>query len=162
MKLSQTNWRKLATLFCLEQRILLNSRIRLSCGGCIVIISILCYALLHDISETVLLSPLKDLCFFEIYRVIQSIFISQISDYFFYPFLVGHLVDILWFLASFLFFSVLYPKSKYILLLLLAVFSEFSQLLYPRLGTFDAFDLTWYGGILIFLRCMDGWLQWCR
>lgn len=131
-----------------------NPRIRLSCGGCILAAAALCYALLHDISQTILFSPLKDFHFFEVYRIVQGVFASRISRCFLYPFLAGYLVDILWFLASCMILSVLYPKSKYALLLMLAASSEFSQLIWPRLGTFDVFDLAWYGGILMCFRRM--------
>ncbi len=63
--------------------------------------------------------------------------------------------NLLWFLSACLFFSAWYREAKYVILIFLAVASEFSQLVFPFLGTFDVLDLVLYGMTLILFLFLD-------
>ena len=64
----------------------------------------------------------------------------------FWRILNNYLVDFLWFASFSLFMHVLNERPlNYIFCIVMAVLSEFFQLLFPRLGTFDFCDLLLYG-----------------
>ena len=118
-------------------------------------IAIICYALLHDISQTILVSSWQDAYFFDVYRRVHRQVSGLVSESTCYAFLTGHLVDLLWFLSACLFFSFWCREAKYVILIFLAVASEFSQLIFPYLGTFDVLDLVLYGMTLILFLFLD-------
>ena len=66
-----------------------------------------------------------------------------------------YLVDCLWFTSFATMVSIIYPKNYIILTLFFAIILEILQLLFPKLGTFDFFDIFLYiiiSGIFLFFR----------
>lgn len=75
-----------------------------------------------------------------------------LNIFIFKKFITGYLVDLLWFISAWMFFTVLLSSEiiiKNLLLLVLAVISEGLQYFFQRLGTFDVYDLLLYFIILL-------------
>ena len=87
-------------------------------------------------------------------RRLRSFFstLNGINIFIFKKFITGYLVDLLWFISAWMFFTVLLSSEiiiKNLLLLVLAVISEGLQYFFQRLGTFDVYDLLLYFIILL-------------
>ena len=120
-----------------------------------MIFALVLYAALHDVTKLYVFQNAGDNSLFAWYRKTQgSVFLHLKKIPAFY-FIKNHLVDFLWFLSFSLVFTSLFPAPKivqFIFLILMASLSEFSQLFFANLGTFDIFDLIGYVCIaLIFL-----------
>ena len=70
-------------------------------------------------------------------------------------FIKNHLVDIFWFLSFLLFFSTQTSKNYLFIVLLVAVFIEIMQFLFPIFGTFDLFDIFTYITIFFTYLILD-------
>ena len=123
-----------------------------------MMLSIILYALLHDITRLSLFKNLGGTSFLPIYEVYKEVqktallFLKKLPLPLF-RIINNYLVDFLWFLSfTFVFteFSSLSRAINFIILICMALLSEFSQLLFPQLGTFDILDL----GLYI---CVAGW-----
>ena len=118
-----------------------------------MIFAIVIYAVLHDVTNLQIFKNLKNTALIEWYKGFQQMSLQFLKRLPFFKFIKNHLVDILWFLSFSLVFTALLPLSKkiqFLLLLLMAFMSEFSQALFPALGTFDILDLLSYIVIAIF------------
>ena len=116
----------------------------LLCGSILLILAIICYMLLHNISDIYIFSFFNNISFFST--------LNGINIFIFKKFITGYLVDLLWFISAWMFFTVLLSSEiiiKYLLLLVLAVISEGLQYFFQRLGTFDVYDLLLYLIILL-------------
>lgn len=116
----------------------------LLCGSILLILAIICYMLLHNISDIYIFSFFNNISFFST--------LNGINIFIFKKFITGYLVDLLWFISAWMFFTVLLSSEiiiKNLLLLVLAVISEGLQYFFQRLGTFDVYDLLLYFIILL-------------
>lgn len=122
----------------------------LLCGSILLILAIICYMLLHNISDIYIFSFFNNISFFST--------LNGINIFIFKKFITGYLVDLLWFISAWMFFTVLLSSEiiiKYLLLLVLAVISEGLQFFFQRLGTFDVYDLLLYLIILLVFLILE-------
>lgn len=122
----------------------------LLCGSILLILAIICYMLLHNISDIYIFSFSNNISFFST--------LNGINIFIFKKFITGYLVDLLWFISAWMFFTVLLSSEiiiKYLLLLVLAVISEGLQYFFQRLGTFDVYDLLLYLIILLVFLILE-------
>lgn len=122
----------------------------LLCGSILLILAIVCYMLLHNISDIYIFSFFNNISFFSK--------LNGINIFIFKKFITGYLVDLLWFISAWMFFTVLLSSEiiiKNLLLLVLAVISEGLQYFFQRLGTFDVYDLLLYLIILLVFLILE-------
>lgn len=122
----------------------------LLCGSILLILAIICYMLLHNISDIYIFSFFNNISFFST--------LNGINIFIFKKFITGYLVDLLWFISAWMFFTVLLSSEiiiKNLLLLVLAVISEGLQYFFQRLGTFDVYDLLLYFIILLVFLILE-------
>lgn len=122
----------------------------LLCGSILLILAIICYMLLHNISDIYIFSFFNNISFFST--------LNGINVFIFKKFITGYLVDLLWFISAWMFFTVLLSSEiiiKNLLLLVLAVISEGLQYFFQRLGTFDVYDLLLYLIILLVFLILE-------
>lgn len=122
----------------------------LLCGSILLILAIICYMLLHNISDIYIFSFFNNISFFST--------LNGINIFIFKKFITGYLVDLLWFISAWMFFTVLLSSEiiiKNLLLLVLAVISEGLQYFFQRLGTFDVYDLLLYLIILLVFLILE-------
>ncbi len=116
-------------------------------GLLILIFAIILFAVLHDFTNLYIFKDFQSSPIFEKYKEIQILALSFLKKVPCFKFINNHLVDFLWFLSFALIITEFLPeyrKIRFLGILLMALLSEFSQLLCPRLGTFDIFDLIGY------------------
>ena len=122
-----------------------------------MIFAIILYAVLHDLTRLYIFQNLNDGKFISAYRAFQKSTLSYLKIIPLFAFIKNHLVDFLWFSSFVLFFTEFLQAStkiKFIFLIFMAVLSEFSQLFFEQLGTFDFIDLGGYVFIsLIYIVC---------
>lgn len=118
-----------------------------------MVFAIMLYAVLHDVTQLFIFRNFANNSFIDIYREVRENLLPIFKGLFFYKFIKNYLVDFLWFLSFTLVFTNLFPfskKVKFIFLILMAFMSEFSQLFFHNLGTFDFLDLMMYVCISVF------------
>ena len=130
----------------------MRSQNKICAGLILMIFAIILYSALHNVENLYIFHNFGENLFFGIYKNFQSHAIRILKRLPFFSFVKNHLVDLLWFLSFSLIFSAIFSvakKTRFAVLILLACLSEFSQLFYENLGTFDILDLLCYFSIAV-------------
>lgn len=112
-----------------------RNKIKIFSAIILLICAIIIYIILHGTKDLIIVKKINQ--FFKIIPLKNGIKIHQ-------NFITGYLVDILWFNSFCLFFSVINQKRIFLIIILIACFLEFLQLINPTFGTFDFIDLLIY------------------
>lgn len=125
-----------------------------------MLFAIVLYVLLHDISSLYIfnifsrMQNFSDSTILKYYQKIQKSFISAFEHIQFWKLLRNYSIDVLWFVSFCLLVTGIFELEadnnlktrviKYSLCILMALLSEFLQLVNPMFGTFDFIDLSLY------------------
>ena len=121
-------------------------------GLILMILAIILYLILHDISNLYCFRNFSNYSFFTGYKKFREFVFPYITKLSLYAFINNHLVDLFWFISFTLIFTNLFTgtkKIKILFLLIMACLSELSQFFFPNLGTFDILDLLSYFAVII-------------
>ena len=119
---------------------MLSQNKKIIAGLMLMIFAVILYAALHDVTKLCVFQNAGDSSLFASYRKMQSLVLFNLKNIPGFYFVKNYLVDFLWFLSFSLVFTSLFsaPKIvKFVFLILMAFFSEFYQLFFDNLGTFD-------------------------
>lgn len=137
--------------------LILHKNKKIMIGVILILLAIVLYGLLHDISKLAVFSFIpnnsKVIIF---YKKIQFLFYIKFSNYCIYKLVKNYVIDALWY-SSFclILFEIEHGKKKYVIVSLIGILSEILQFLNHGLGTFDFFDLLIYGLVLLVFILQD-------
>jgi len=121
--------------------------------------SIVLYFLLHDIERLYIFSFFKNTAFVATLKKISSSLKKENLILLNTKFIRFHIVDILWFSSFTMITSNLWgethKKAKYLFILSFAFSTELLQLFFPKLGTFDIYDMLIYFLIVLLLIIVE-------
>ena len=123
-----------------------------------MVFAIIFYAVLHDVTQLFIFRNFTNSSFVNVYKEVRIDILLIVKKLFFFSFIKNYLVDFLWFLSFTLVFTNLFSfskKIKFVFLILMAFMSEFSQLFFHNLGTFDFLDLMMYVCISVFFLLLS-------
>lgn len=123
-----------------------------------MVFAIIFYAVLHDVTQLFIFRNFTNSSFVNVYKEVRIDILLILKKLFFFSFIKNYLVDFLWFLSFTLVFTNLFSfskKIKFVFLTLMAFMSEFSQLFFHNLGTFDFLDLMMYVCISVFFLLLS-------
>lgn len=120
-------------------------------GVILILLAIVLYGLLHDISKLAIFSFIpqqtESIIF---YKKIQMHFYIKVSKYGMYKLVKNYMIDVLWYTSFCLIvFEIEERRIKYAVVFLLGMVSESLQFFIEGLGTFDFIDLLLYGVVLL-------------
>lgn len=114
-------------------------------GVVLIILDVVLYGLLHDISKTLLFTSFQNSNFILSYQKMQAEALMCFKSCFFYSFLKNYLIDAIWFISlNLILLDYLQSKVSILICFVFSIITELLQLFIPKLGTFDIFDLLLY------------------
>ena len=126
-------------------------------GLLLLTIAVILYAALHDVTNLYIFSNFGSQSIVVALANFHSVCFAALKRLPFFALIKNYAVDFLWFLSFILIFTEILPvssaKIQCAILILMACFSEFSQLFFSQLGTFDIVDLALYIIIAISFFC---------